>query len=414
MTNPNEHDLLPPSDQNMPSIADTPRLPDFVTDAMQNYFEQRVHNSWQGGHILKGKKPAAHALILSNNDYLNISHHPGILAAQMQAMHDYGNGQMQSPVFLSDDSLFNACEQQFATFIKYPASLLTQSGWSANIGLIQTLAKRELPVYLDFYTHMSFWEGVKAARAKPIPFQHNSAESLRRRLASHGSGIIAVDSIYSTTGTISPLVDYVQLAQEFDCLLIVDESHSLGTHGPQGRGLVAELGLSKQVHVITASLAKAFSGRGGLIAASAKLIELIRYTALPIIFSSALTPHDLAGFLASLAIITNENWRREKLHANAQYLRNELLACDFNLLGSNSQIVPLFAGTEANTIWLRSQLERADIHGAVFCAPATPKNKTLIRLSVNTNHQIEQLATIVACLKHLSLEKPELPLFLLP
>ena len=289
--------------------------------------------------------------------------------------------------------------------------MLAQSGWCANIGLIQSIAKRDLPVYLDFYTHMSFWEGVKAARAKPIPFQHNSVQSLRKRIISHGPGIIAVDSIYSTTGTISPLFEYVQLAQEFDCLLIVDESHSLGTHGPGGSGLVAELGLSGQVHIITASLAKALSGRGGLIAASTALIEMIRYTALPIIFSSALTPHDLAGFLASLEIIDKEGWRREKLHSNATYLRNELLSCNFNLLGSNSQIIPLLAGTEADIIWLRSELEHADIHGAVFCAPATPKNKTLIRLSISTCHQPEQLERIVSCLKKLSLIKPDLPLF---
>ena len=416
MTKQNENDLLKTAKlmrmkQGQHVAVGATKLPDFVNVAMQDYFELRVNQSWQGGHILKGKKPAAHALLLSSNDYLDISRHPKLLNAQMQAMQDYGNGQMQSTVFLSDDSLFSACEQQFAEFIQYPASLLTQSGWCANIGLIQALAKRDLPVYLDFYTHMSFWEGAKAARAKPIPFQHNSAQSLRKRLAHHGPGIIAVDSVYSTTGTISPLLDYVQLAQEFGCLLIVDESHSLGTHGPEGRGLVAELGLSNEIPIITASLAKALSGRGGLIAASTKLIELIRYTALPIIFSSALTPHDLAGFIASLDIIIHEGWRRERLHANADYLRNELVACGFNLFGSNSQIIPLFAGNEANIIWLRSELEHADIHGSVFCSPATPKNKTLIRLSINTNHQHEQLAKIVECLKKLSEAKPDLPLF---
>ena len=115
--------------------------------------------------------------------------------------------------------------------------------------------------------------------------------------------------------------------------------------------------------------------------------------------------------MASLEIIKNEGWRRDKLHSNATYLRNELLECGFNLLDSDSQIIPLFAGVEANTIWLRSELERADIHGSVFCSPATPKNKTLIRLSINTNHQHGELKTIVDCLKRLSLEKPDLPLF---
>lgn len=386
-------------------------FPGFINTALQRYFKIRVQQSWQGNHILKGKMPTANALSLASNDYLSINHHPQLINAQIQAMQQHGNGPMQSPVFLSDNNLLAACEQQFATLINYPAALLSQSGWCANMGLIQALASRDLPVYLDFYAHMSFWEGAKAANAKPIPFQHNSVQSLRRRLERYGSGIIAVDSIYSTIGTISPLVEYVQLANEFNCLLIVDESHSLGIHGPHGSGLVAELGLSDQVDIITASLAKAISGRGGVIVANQNLIELIRYTALPTIFSSALVPHDLAGFNASLTIIAKEEWRRVKLHNNAAFLRNALLQQGFDLGSSNSQIIPLITGSEANTIWLRNKLEEADIHGAVFCAPATPKNKALIRLSVSTNHQPEELAKVVDCLLRLNKKERDLPLF---
>lgn len=387
------------------------RLPAFINETMHQYFEIRVQQSWRGQHILKGKTPTAQALILSSNDYLSISHHPQLINAQINAMRQYGNGPMQSAVFLTDDSLLSACEQEFAHFTHYPACLLSQSGWCANVGVIQALASRELPVYLDFYAHMSFWAGVKAASAKPIPFQHNSVKSLRKRLERFGSGIIAVDSIYSTTGTISPIQEYIQLAKEFDCLLIVDESHSLGTHGPQGSGLVAESGLSNEVDIITSSLAKAISGRGGMIAASQELIELIRYTALPTIFSSALMPHDLAGFSASLAILAKEEWRRETLHANASFLRTTLLEQGFNLKGSSSQIIPLPTGSEANTIWLRNELEKADIHGAIFCSPATPENSALIRLSINAQHQHEDLARIIDCLGKLDRKQCALPLF---
>ncbi|NSL18833.1 quorum-sensing autoinducer synthase [Tatlockia micdadei] len=387
------------------------KFPPFVNNAMQEYFMVRVNQSWHGKHILKGKPPSAEALIFSSNDYLHISHHPKLIEAQINALRKYGNGQMQSPVFLREDSLLSACEQEFAQFLRYPAALLAQSGWCANIGLIQALASRNLPVYLDFYAHMSFWEGVKAANAKPVPFRHNSIHSLRKRLERYGSGIIAVDSIYSTTGTISPLFEYIRLAKEFDCVLIVDESHSLGTHGPQGCGLVAELGLSDQVDIVTASLAKAISGRGGIIAANNDLIELIRNTSLPIIFSSALVPHDLAGFSASLSIIAKEEWRRSKLHDNALFLQNHLLDLGFYLGESDSQIIPLITGSEANTIWLRNELEKEDIYGAVFCAPATPKNNALIRLSISANHSQENLMKVVDCLAKLDRKKHQLPLF---
>lgn len=402
---------------NSPTIKDQQwdagdEYPDFILDLMAQYYEVRVNKFWQGGHILKGKTPSAESLILSSNDYLHISRHPKLINAQVSAMQEFGNGQMQSAVFLSDSTrLLNECEKQFACFLNYPASLLTQSGWSANIGLIQALAKRDTPVYLDFYAHMSFWAGVKAAGAKPIPFIHNSVESLRKKIARHGPGIIAVDSIYSTVGTISPIKEYSHLAKECDCFLIVDESHSLGTHGPQGKGLVNHLGLENQVDIITASLAKAFSGRGGLIAGKKSVIEYLRYSSLPAIFSSALLPHDLAGFAASMEIIAEEDWRREKLAANGQYIRELFSAQHFNIGDCCSQIIPLVTGSETNSLWLRDQLEQNDIYGAVFCAPATPKNKTLIRLSLSAHHESEDLIRITECLRGLARLRPELPIF---
>ena len=391
---------------------ETEHYPDFINDAMEHYFEDRVKKSWQGRHILNGKTPTPTALIFSSNDYLHISQHPELINAQMDAMQKYGNGQMQSAVFLSNNSLLlDSCEKRFSAFLNYPSSLLTQSGWCSNVGIIQSLAKRSTPVYLDFYTHMSFWAGVKAANAKPIPFKHNSIESLCRRLERHGPGIIAVDSIYSTTGTISPLLEFVKIAKKYNCLLIVDESHSLGTYGPYGKGLVNELGLSDHVDVITASLAKAFSGRGGLIAGKKRLIEFVRYSSLPAIFSSALVPHDLAGFSSSLEIISREEWRREKLHSNATFLREALLIHGFNIGYSKSQIIPIMTGNEANTIWLRNELEKEDIFGAVFCSPATPKNKTLIRLSISSNHEKKDLIRVIDCLLKLSEHKRDIPFF---
>lgn len=262
--------------------------PDFLTKLMASYYQERVATSWRGGHIVKGKTPTANSLIFSSNDYLHISKHPQLIQAQISAMEHYGNGQMQSAVFLNDTScLLDQSEQQFSAFLNLPSSVLTQSGWCANVGVIQALAQRDLPVYLDFYTHMSFWTGVKAANARPIPFQHNSSASLEKRLKRYGPGIIAVDSVYSTTGTISPLKEYTQLARHYNCLLIVDESHSLGVYGPEGRGLVAQLGLTDQVDLITASLAKAFSGRGVLFQAVASSLN----TSATPLFQQFLAPH---------------------------------------------------------------------------------------------------------------------------
>lgn len=387
----------------------TRTLPDCIKRAMQRYFDNRVTQSWQGQHILHSKPFSSQTLDLSSNDYLSISRHPKLIAAEIAALQDYGNGQMQSSVFLQENSLLRQTEQLFAQFFHYPDCLLLQSGWCANISLIQALAEPNTPVYLDFFSHMSFWEGAKIAQAKVIPFQHNSTQSLHKRLQRYGPGIIAVDSVYSTTGDISPLHDYVKLAREFECLLVVDESHSLGTHGCLGQGLVHDLNL--QIDVITASLAKAFSGRGGVIAADKSLIELIRYTAFPSIFSSTLLPHDLAGYRAALSIISQESWRRDRLHANAGYLRQALREAGLDIGECASQIIPLIAGNEQNTIWLRQQLEQYDIHGAVFCAPATPQQRAMIRLSINTSHDQAKLSRVVDCLVQARQQRLNLPLF---
>lgn len=389
-----------------------PKEPDFLQAQLEYYFVQRVQNTWDGGHILHGKTPGKAAVFFSSNDYLSISQHPRLLEAQIRALQEYGNGQMQSSVFLNETSnLLAASEAEIARHLELEACLLTQSGWCANTGVIQSMAQRQLPVYLDFHAHMSFWEGVKSANAKAIPCQHNRPEAMEKRIQTYGPGIIAVDAIYSTTGAICPLADYVRLARDYDCLLIVDESHSLGLYGDHGTGLVQSTGLAHGVHLVTASLAKTLSGRGGFIAGSQKLIEFIRYNTFPTIFSSALLPHDLAGFNAALSIVQEEQWRREKLAANSQWLRQALREMGCNLFDSQSQIIPLLCGSERNAIWLRDQLEEHQLFGAVFCAPATPKNKTLIRISVNTSHQAEQLQQLADCLAKLRQQDKTLPLF---
>lgn len=120
--------------------------------------------------------------------------------------------------------------------------LLAQSGWAANIGLLQTICAEGVPVYIDFFAHMSLWEGAKIAGADIHPFMHNNTNHLRKQIARYGKGIILVDSVYSTIGTLAPLETICDIAQTSECALVVDESHSLGTHGPQGAGLVKQLG----------------------------------------------------------------------------------------------------------------------------------------------------------------------------
>jgi CAI-1 autoinducer synthase len=185
------------------------------------------------------------------------------------------------------------------------------------------------------------------------------------------------------------------VAETTGCIFVVDESHSLGTHGRQGEGLVASLGLSSKVHFRTASLAKAFAGRGGVILGDARVMEYFRYEARPAIFSSAVLPYDTAGFMAALNVIKTEGWRREKVQSNANQLRAGLKLLGYNMEDSKSQIISLESGVEQQTMVLRDALESRGVFGAVFCAPATPKNRSLIRFSMSANMTPEQIDTIL-------------------
>jgi CAI-1 autoinducer synthase len=229
-------------------------------------------------------------------------------------------------------------------------------------------------------------------------FFHNNIEHLEKQIMKYGPGVVAVDSVYSTTGTVCPLVELVEICERYDCIIVVDESHSLGTHGPMGAGLVVEHGLEDKVHFRTASLAKAFAGRAGVITCTNRFYDYFKFHALPAIFSSTLLQHELAALEKTLDVVMAADDRRERLMTKSAYLRDGLEAVGYYLLGTETQIIPLEAGEEWRTMQLRDALEERDVFGAVFCAPATSLNRSMVRLSLNADLEQDQLDNIIeAC-----------------
>ena len=372
--------------------------PAILQKKVDAYYRERVEETWDGGHIMVGREPGHDAIRLISNDYLCMARHPGVIAAQRAALDD-ADAPVMAAVFLHGESPQAAFERSMAEWMYSEASVLSQSGWAANTGLIQAIADAETPCYIDMFAHASLWEGIQSAGARPIPFRHNSAEHLARQVERHGPGIVIVDSVYSTSGAVSPLCDVVDVAEAGECVIVVDEAHSLGTHGPEGRGLVVELGLEERVHFRTASLAKAFAGRAGIVACSSRVAEYFKYNANPAIFSSGLMPHEIAGLEATRQAIAAADDRRRRLHENAAYLREGLSELGYNVDASQAQIIGLEAGTERRTILLRDALEARGVFGSVFCAPATPKNRALIRMTVNSGlerHTLDRIVDVCA------------------
>jgi len=369
--------------------------PEFVTKRVEHYYTERVEKTWNGGHILRGRTPDDNSIVLMSNDYLSLANHPDVIQAQAISLLQQGNGMMMSGVFLDHSSPQKKFEEEMADFMQSESAIISQSGWCANIGLIQSLADESTPIYIDMFAHMSLWEGIQSAGATARAFRHNDPASLEKMICQHGPGVILVDSIYSTSGRICPLAEIADIAQRFGCIFIVDESHSLGTHGEHGEGLVAELGLTNQVHFRTASLAKAFCGRAGIITCPAWFSDYFMQEAKPAIFSSTLLPHEIASLLASLDVIRNDKWRRTRLQENATYLRNALDQLGYNVSASQSQIISLESGDEKQTMILRDALESRGLFGAVFMAPATPKKRSIIRFSVQASMTQQEMQHMI-------------------
>jgi CAI-1 autoinducer synthase len=338
--------------------------------------------------------------MLQSNDYLAITRHPDIVEAQRAAVSAAGNGMMMSGIFVQhEDEPLHVIERELAMSLGTEETILCQSGYVANVGLVQTLAGERTPVYVDMLAHASLWEGVKSAGAQGIPIFHNDPDYLERQVLRHGPGVILVDSIYSTNGSVCPLEEFATIAQRHGCVFVVDESHSLGTHGARGEGLVASLGLGDRVHFVTASLAKAYCVRAGLIACSRRFKQYFGFESMPAIFSSTLMPQELAAIEASHRVVVSEGWRRSRLRQVTQRVREGMSRLGYPISEGTEQIIALEVGLEAQTMLVRDAFEEHGVFGSIFCAPATAKNRSLLRMTLNaamTDADVERLLTVCA------------------
>ncbi|MEM7710995.1 MAG: aminotransferase class I/II-fold pyridoxal phosphate-dependent enzyme, partial [Pseudomonadota bacterium] len=273
--------------------------------------------------------------------------------------------------------------------------------------LVQSLAGPETPVYVDKMAHASLWEGVRSAGAVPTVFAHNDVADLRAKMVAGGPGLILVDALYSQDGSLCPLREMVEAAETHGSALVVDETHSFGCHGADGAGFCAAQGLEDRVHFRTVGLSKAMAARGGIIAGSAAAMAFIRYEARPMIFSTSVLGYEVAGFEATLDILRDEPWRRAHLTANHRALRTGLAALGYDVSPSEGQILSILVGGDAETIAFRKALVAAGVVGSVFCAPAVPHGRAIIRLTVNAGMTFMEIAKVLAAFEGLA-DRPRL------
>lgn len=365
---------------------------------LQSYEKRK--RIWQDRSFFKVPPPELGQVHLHTNDYLSLTGHIDIVSAGCDALRRSLHSSLMSAVFLNSDSEQRKFEKQMAAHMAMPDAILCQSGWSANIGLLQAIASPDIPIFIDQQAHMSLYEGAMRSGAEIYRFRHNSLSHLELRLKSKDPGIIVIDSIYSTNGSLAPIQDIAKLADKYGSILVVDESHSLGTHGLKGGGICGELAITNVF--VTASLSKAFGGRGGIIACPADFYEYFHQEAYTAIFSSAVHGFEAEMMNETLKIIQKDSWRRNTLHANSTTLRKALKSINAPVDEEGEQIIGIELGGEYETIHMRDLLAQDGILAAPFVPPATGRRNCVLRISVSCKLQADEISrTVESIQRHL-------------
>lgn len=340
-------------------------------------------------------------ICLHQNDYLRLSSRPEVVEAKAEALRRYGNSFLASTVFVGGEG---ACEHDrlkelICRTMGAEDVLLATSGYAANVGLLDAIAKEGTPIYIDRKAHASLWDGARLSAGRPIMVGHNDPVSLERRVRREGPGIICIDSVYSTTGAIAHLPSYVEIAERTGSVLVVDEAHGFGMFGPNGGGLAELQGVADRIPFRTLSFSKALGGHGGCIATSRHLAWFLTHRARSMVFSSATLPCDSAAHRAGLEILRAEPELASHCLEMAEVLREELEIRGISPGASRSQIVSVELPTEDLTCRLYGLMRDRGVLAAVFLAPAVATGTGLLRFSVHSGCTREDMVRTAAVLQ---------------
>lgn len=336
----------------------------------------------------------AEVIMLGSNNYLGLTTDPRVKKAAIEAVERYGTGLTGSRLLNGTLPLHTELEELLADWVGLPEALVFTTGYTANLGLISTLAQAGDAVFCDSAAHASLVDGARLADGVLRAFFHNKPNSLRRGLRSwrsqEGSGglLVAVDGIYSMEGDWAPLREIRGVCDEYQARLLVDEAHALGVVGPSGAGTAAATGVRADLKMGTFS--KSLASCGGFIAGPSEVIGYLRLFCRPILFTASNVPASLGAALAAAKIAQREDWRREKIIALAARLRSGLAELGYHVGGDNqSSIVPV----HSDDLLATGVLWRALLDNGVYtnCSIPPAVQRPMLRTSVMATHSEEQI-----------------------
>ena len=337
------------------------------------------------------------------NNYLGLSDRPELIEAAKASYDQWGFGLSSVRFICGTQAIHKELEQKLSEFLGMEDAILYSSCFDANGGLFETLLGPDDAVISDELNHASIIDGVRLCKAKRYRYKNNDMEDLRRQLEdARDSGckvkLIATDGVFSMDGYIANLKGICDLADEFDALVMVDDSHAVGFMGEHGRGTPEHCGVMGRVDILTGTFGKALGGAsGGYTAARKEIVDLLRQRSRPYLFSNTVAPAICAATLKTLELLTSSTELRDRVHENARYFRAEMEKLGFDLLPGEHPIVPvmLYDPKVANEFAAR-MLEKG-VYVVGFCYPVVPKGRDRVRTQISAGHTKEDLDFAVQC-----------------
>jgi 8-amino-7-oxononanoate synthase len=335
----------------------------------------------------------------ASNDYLGLSQHPSVKAAAKAAIDRFGAGSGASRLITGTGYAHTKFEEEIATFKGAESALLFSTGYAAALGTITSLVGPGDVVILDKLAHACLIDGAKLSGASLRVFPHNNVAKLKHQLAwarqAHPQGrtLVVTESIFSMDGDFGDLAAIVDLKTEFQALLLVDEAHATGVIGARGAGLVAALGLTRQVDIQMGTLSKAFGASGGFICGSKTMVQLLVNRARSFIYSTALPPSCAAAASAALEIVRSEegNTLRSRLRTNVRLLAEYLTTTAQRVTDPVSPIYPLLIGDEQQTLRLAGTLYTNGFLAPAIRYPTVARGSARLRITLSSAHSLEQI-----------------------
>lgn len=330
------------------------------------------------------------------NHYLGLNRHPYVIQKAKEALDAYGAGCGTSAMSGGHNALHKKLESRLAGIFDKEDALLFTTGYSANVGALSGLAKRgNNLILIDREAHASLVDGCKLAKAKYLPFKHNSIEDLENKLEKYSEKysniFVVVESVYSMTGDIAPLEHMIKLKEMFDFRLFVDEAHAFGLYGKKKAGLCQHLNISKDVDFIMTTLSKATGSIGGVVATTKEFVTLLQVEANAYLFQAALPPPDTAAVYAALDCMQKYPEIIDSVWEKTVYLRKNLKDMGFDIGEGESPIVPVYIRDSEILMKMGKDLFEGGIFTTSVAYPVVHHNEVRFRLIVNESHTYEHI-----------------------